>query len=81
VFNVVPEANGWFMLFPSRKSLAMYIACFGNTAYHAQSWTNASFLSLSPQIQSRVYNASLKSRLSSHVMSLVLRGLRCVMIF
>jgi hypothetical protein len=67
------EPNGWFMLFPSRKSLAMYIACFGNTAYHAQSWTNASFLSLSPQIQSRVYNASLKSRLSSHVMSLVLR--------
>jgi hypothetical protein len=55
------EPNGWFMLFPSRKSLAMYIACFGNTAYHAQSWTNASFLSLSPQIQSRVYNASLKS--------------------
>jgi hypothetical protein len=59
----------------------MYIACFGNTAYHAQSWTNASFLSLSPQIQSRVYNASLKSRLSSHVMSLVLRVALCIIDF
>jgi hypothetical protein len=27
VFNVVPKPNGWFMLFPSRKSLAMY-TCF-----------------------------------------------------
>jgi hypothetical protein len=71
VFNVVPRAERLVYVVPSRKSLAMYIACF-NTAYHAQSWTNASFLSLSPQIQSQVYNASLKSRLGSHV-SLVLR--------
>jgi hypothetical protein len=72
VFNVVPRPNGWFMLFPSRKSLAMYIACF-RIPHTTRKVGRMRVFSLSPQIQSRVYNASLKSRLSSHVMSLVLR--------
>jgi hypothetical protein len=56
----------------------MYIACF-EYRIPRKSWTNASFLSLSPQIQSQVYNASLKSRLSSHVFGFA--GIALCMIF